>query len=142
MVLLALQSLYMIYICFICLGQDLRFIEYFAGKGRASLCARLSGRLTASLDIDYHEPRFGASNFMDILTDSGMASFGSTLYGCFTTHVCVSQYNDSYVSSNPLYQSTYHSFISECGWGKLFRFFLRGYIEGPIFHDYVCPQAS
>ena len=55
-------------------SKDLRFVEYFAGEGRVSLCVRLSGRLTASLDIKYHEPIFGGrTNFMDILSDSGMA---------------------------------------------------------------------
>ena len=54
--------------------QELRFIEYFAGKGRVSLCSRLSGRATASLDIEYYKPLLGEHNYMDILTDAGMAS--------------------------------------------------------------------
>ena len=52
------------------------FVEFYAGVGACSLCSRLAGIPTASLDILYHNPKRGKQNCMDILTDAGMGSFG------------------------------------------------------------------
>ena len=55
--------------------QALEFLEYFAGKGNCSLCSKLAGKSTASLDLEYYTDKPGHQNPMDILTDAGMATF-------------------------------------------------------------------
>jgi len=68
------------YIPDICRGlvQEYQLFEFFAGNANLSKCARASGLTTASFDIlfDAQKPgRSYGSNSMDILSDSGFASF-------------------------------------------------------------------
>lgn len=56
-------------------GQVYGFVEFYAGVGACSLCSRLAGIPTASLDITYHKAKSGKQNYMDILSDAGMGSF-------------------------------------------------------------------
>lgn len=50
--------------------QDLEWIEFFAGCGRASLAMKGAGVRSTSLDIAYGPKE---KNYMDLLTPSGMA---------------------------------------------------------------------
>ena len=63
--------------------QVFGFIEVYAGLGNCSKCAKYAGIATASLDIMYHTPAPGKHNYMDILTDSGLAFLSSPLYIAF-----------------------------------------------------------
>ena len=55
--------------------KDLQFIEFFAGKARATLCMKSAGLRSARLDYMYHDGGDG-NNYFNILSDSGMAFLG------------------------------------------------------------------
>ncbi|CAE7564454.1 unnamed protein product, partial [Symbiodinium sp. KB8] len=56
-----------------CFAQVFGFIEFFAGLGNCSRCYKLAGVPTASLDILYNRAPEGKDNYMDILSNAGMA---------------------------------------------------------------------
>lgn len=54
--------------------QDLEFIEFFAGKARATQCMRASGLRAAKFDYIYFgDKKLSGNNYYDILTDAGFA---------------------------------------------------------------------
>ena len=54
--------------------QDLEFIEFYAGKARATQCMRSSGLRAAKFDFLYFDnKKKKGNNFYDILTDAGFA---------------------------------------------------------------------
>ena len=50
-------------------------VEFYAGLGNNSRCAKLAGIPTASLDLLYHTPSpdLPKQNYMDIVTDAGLS---------------------------------------------------------------------
>ena len=56
--------------------QDLEFIEFYAGKARATLAMKQAGLKAARLDYMYFKQYDlgGGNNYFDILTDAGFAS--------------------------------------------------------------------
>lgn len=53
--------------------KNLDWIEFYAGKARATLAMRGAGLRGAALDYMYFDPSVGGSNYFDVLTDSGFA---------------------------------------------------------------------
>lgn len=54
--------------------KDLQFIEFYAGKARATLCMKSAGLRAARLDYMYYGE--DGSNYYNILSDGGMAFLG------------------------------------------------------------------
>ena len=54
--------------------KDLQFIEFYAGKAKATLCMKSSGLRAARLDYAYHGG--DGNNYFNILTDAGMSFLG------------------------------------------------------------------
>ena len=69
-------------ICFLlCARQVYGFIEFYAGLGNCSRVHKLAGIPTASLDIMYSTADPGKQNYMDILSNAGMAPLGLMFSG-------------------------------------------------------------
>ena len=71
------------------LNQVFKWLEFFAGAAIATQCVTAAGFPGAKLDKLYHAPVGGKQNYMDILSDAGMA-----FWPLFGNSVCVSFSND------------------------------------------------